>query len=349
MREWRIEVVLAEVVPAEVAPELLERQLEAVVLLVVMALDLAGVFVGVADIDLGPGQYQQLLGVTPQPRGAALHITVERLALLDAGGVGEDHIRRGGSKVTPLLRIAGLEDDRLALWRALDVQRPHHREVLALVVQGMHPAGVEELPGGPVAREGAVFIGAPQALHHRDMLLGAGIAGVVVVVLVTAIVAGGAGVATGDHVPAGAALADKVQRGEAAGDVEGFVVGSGQGADQADVACAYRQRRKQGQRLQTVEVMGRRAGGDVLAVDDEHQVEQRRLGLAGDVDVPVDVDAGVGRQLRVEPQVVPARAAAAHGQGTELDLAGHGKSSVKMSPVPASSRARPLPQAPHRS
>ncbi|MNP25992.1 hypothetical protein D3C76_1188220 [compost metagenome] len=162
----------------------------------------------------------------------------------------------------------------------------------------------------------------PQALHHRYVFLGAGITGVVVVVLITAIVAGGTGVAAGDHVPASAALADQVQRGQAAGDVEGFVVRGGQSTDQADVAGSHCQCREQGQRLEAVEIVRRRAGGDVLAVDDEHEVEQCRFGLAGDIDVPVDVDAGIGGQFRVEPQVMPARATTTHGQGAELDFAG---------------------------
>ncbi|MCY1460698.1 hypothetical protein D9M68_995940 [compost metagenome] len=72
--------------------------------------------------------------------------------------------------------------------------------------------------------------------------------------------------------------------------------------------------------------MRRRAGGDELAVDDEHQVEQRGFRLPGDGDVPVDVHAGVGGQFGVEPQVVPPRAATAHGQGTEFDLSfAHGE------------------------
>lgn len=45
----------------------------------------------------------------------ALDIPVERLALLDAGRVGEDHIGGGGAEVAALFRIAGLEDHRLAL------------------------------------------------------------------------------------------------------------------------------------------------------------------------------------------------------------------------------------------
>ena len=48
----------------------------------------------------------------------------------------------------------------------------------------------------------------------------------------------------------GAAAADMVQRGEAAGDVIGLVERGGGGRDQADPLGHHRQRRQQGQRLE---------------------------------------------------------------------------------------------------
>ncbi|MCY1188555.1 hypothetical protein D9M73_296790 [compost metagenome] len=66
--------------------------------------------------------------------------------------------------------------------------------------------------------------------------------------------------------------------------------------------------------------MGWRARCDELAVDDEHQVEQCRLGLTRNVDVPVDIDAGIGGQLRVQPQVVAAWPTTPHRQRAQFEL-----------------------------
>ena len=158
-------------------------------------------------------------------------------------------------------------------------------------------------PGGAVARERVVLVGVPQALADLDELQAAAVAGVVVEVLVAAEVRRRARVAAGDDVPAGPAAGDQVERGQPAGDVERVVVGGGQGGDQAEVRGADRQRGQQGQRLQPVEVVRRGVGGDELAVDDEDQVELGLLGQPGLLDVPVDVNAGVGRDVLVEPQV----------------------------------------------
>ena len=55
------------------------------------------------------------------------------------------------------------------------------------------------------------------------------------------------------------------------------------------------------------------------------QVELRRLGEARLLDVPVDVDAGVARDLGIEPEVVVPRPAGAGEDHAELDLTvGHG-------------------------
>ena len=184
----------------------------------------------------------------------------------------------------------------------------------------MLPGRVEEGPGRAVARERVLLVGVPQALRDPDELQAAGVAGVVVEVLVAAEVRRRAGVAAGDDVPAGPSAGDEVQRRQAAGEVERVVVGRGHGGDQAQVPGGHRQGRQQRHRLEPVEVVRRGVGGDELAVDDEDQVELGRLGQPGLLDVPVDVDAGVAGDLRVEPEVVLAGAARAHGDGAELEL-----------------------------
>jgi len=68
LRERGIKVVLAKVMPAEVATELLKRKRKAVVGLMVMLFDLTGVIVGVTDINLCARQHQQLFRIAAKSR-----------------------------------------------------------------------------------------------------------------------------------------------------------------------------------------------------------------------------------------------------------------------------------------
>ena len=321
LRERGVQVVLAEVVPGERAAELCQGAVEVPVAGLQVQLDLAGLGVRVADVDRDARHDDDLLRVAALGGGAALEVVVERLALRDGGGVGEDALADRGAQVAALLGVACLEDDRLALRGPGDVQRADDLEVLALVVECVLPARVEEGAGAAVAGERVCLVGVPQALGDLDELQAAGVAGVVVEVLLAGEVARRPGVTAGDHVPAGPAAGDQLEGGEAAGDVERVVVGGGHGGDQAEVACADRQGRQQRERLEPVEVVRRGVGGDELAVDDEDQVELGLLGEAGLLDVPVDVHAGVDGDVLVEPQVGRAGAAGAVGDGAELELA----------------------------
>ena len=65
--------------------------------------------------------------------------------------------------------------------------------------------------------------------------------------------------ARGDQVPAGAAVADVVERGELARDVIGLVVGRRRGRDQADALGHHRQRRQQRDRLEMRDELHRAA------------------------------------------------------------------------------------------
>ncbi len=193
------------------------------------------------------------------------------------------------------------------------------------MVQHVLLGAVEEDAGGAVAGEGVVLVGVPQGAGELDELLGAAVAGVVVVVVLEPVVAGGAGVAGGHDVPPRAAGADEVEGGQAAHQVEGAVEAGGRGADEPDPAGLGGQRRQERQRLEPVEVVGRRVRGDELAVDDEEQVEAAALGELGDLGEPGDADAGVAGDVGVEPQRVHAGAAGAVGNRPEVDLprAGH--------------------------
>jgi hypothetical protein len=69
--------------------------------------------------------------------------------------------------------------------------------------------------------------------------------------------------------------------------------------------------------------VGRVIGVDELTVDDEERIEEAPLGELGQVDVVVDVNAGVLRDAGVLPQPIRTRAADTIGVQAEVKLAGH--------------------------
>ena len=193
--------------------------------------------------------------------------------------------------------------------------------MLALVLESMQPLGVEEAPGGDIGGERVVLVGVPQAPDHVDELFGAGIARVVVEVVLETEVAADAGVEARDDVPPGATATDVVERGEATSQVERRVVGRAGRADETDVLGVRGDRRQEGQRFEPVEVVRRVGRVDELAVDDEQGVKQGVLGRLRLLDVVVDVDARVVGDAGVLPQAVLAGTADAIRVEGEVDLA----------------------------
>src|ERR1700722_15635555 len=119
----------------------------------------------------------------------------------------EDALGDRPTEVPALLRVSRLEDDRLALLRADEVERSDDGKVPALVVEGVLLGGVEELARLAIARECVVLVGVPQRLCDLHELQSSAITRVVVVVLVEAEVSGGTGIATRDDVPPGPTVA----------------------------------------------------------------------------------------------------------------------------------------------
>jgi hypothetical protein len=105
----------------------------------------------------------------------------------------------------------------------------------------------------------------------------------------------------GDHVPAGAAAADVVQRGELPGHVEGLGIGDAERGHQADVLGHRRQGRQDGDRLEAVEVVRAGLGVDRQAVGDEQEVELALFGQLGGAAVVLEVGAGAGLGVRMAP------------------------------------------------
>ena len=88
----------------------------------------------------------------PAPRALALHLPRERLRFLERRRMGEHRVGVFAGKPDPGIRRAGLEDHRLALRRALDIQRPRDLEEPALVIQRVQLVAVEEPAARAVAR-----------------------------------------------------------------------------------------------------------------------------------------------------------------------------------------------------
>ena len=113
--------------------------------------------------------------------------------------------------------------------------------------------------------------------------------------------------AGGDEVPAGAAAADVIERGELARDVVRLVVARRRRADETDALGHHGERRQQRDRLEVGDVLHRAAlrldvglaDGD--AVGEEDHVELGALRGLRDLDVMLEIDAGVGLRPRMAP------------------------------------------------
>ena len=149
---------------------------------------------------------------------------------------------------------------------------------LALVIEGMKLGRIEEYAAFLVMNESVVFPGIPQALHDIEMFGGEPVARIMREMRRLAEIRSTAFEPGRHHVPAGAAAADVVERGELARDVEGLAVAGGQRCDETDMRGSAGQRRQDGQRLEAVEVVRARFLGDEDAVGDKQKIELRRLG-----------------------------------------------------------------------
>jgi hypothetical protein len=196
----------------------------------------------------------------------------------------------------------------MALRRAGDVERASHAEVPAVVVKDVHAIHLAEDPALRVARERVIIPAVPQAAADVHELGRPLIELIMRKVVLTAKVEVLPRHAAGDDVPAGAAAADVVDRGELARDLEGKVVAGGGGADEADVLRPGRQRGHQRERLKVGDVL-RHTSDDLrwslahdLVVGEEDRVEAGSLGRLGQVDVVSEVHPRVRCRPRMTPR-----------------------------------------------
>ena len=118
------------------------------------------------------------------------------------------------------------------------------------MAEHVHLGGIEIDAVLDVADEGVVRPAVPQARHHVVELARAPIALAVLHVLVEPEIERRVRVRGGDDVPAGAAAAQVIERGEAARDVIGRVERGRAGGDEADMLGDLRERREQRERLE---------------------------------------------------------------------------------------------------
>ena len=240
-------------------------------------------------------------------RRAALDVGVE-----SAGGVeillhGEDDLGGFRRQLAAVIGLARLHDHRMALRRALDHQRAAHREMPALVVEEMHLGGVEIHAARLVGDDGVVLEAVPQPEHDlREFPCPRVALGMRRVGLVAEIQRLGGG-ERGDQVPAGAAVADLVERREEARHRERLVIGRRHGGDEADALGDHRERAEQGERLEPRARAGSAPDVDVVGaegrvgVGGEQEIELAALGGAGDLRILLDAQPRPGIDVGVAP------------------------------------------------
>ena len=194
----------------------------------------------------------------------------------------------------------------MALWRAGDVERPAHFQVLALVVQDVKLVGVEVDPRVDVAHEGVVGPRIPQAGDDIEELAGAGVALAMFHLLVHAEVQRGIGIGGRHQVPAGAAFGNVVERGEAPRDRVGRLEGRRRRRDQPEMAGVLGEHRQQSQRIERghgrtalQRLHGHVQHGQVIG--HEEGVELAALQRLGVADQRLEIEVGIGRTARIAP------------------------------------------------
>ena len=176
-----------------------------------------------------------MLGRAAGFRHAAFHVGIEFAAGGDVARRREHRFGGFGRKLAAGIRGAGLHDHRPALHRTRDIERPAHRQIRPLVIEHMQLVGIEIEAACRVADERVVGPRIPQPGDHVVELARAAVALAVLHVIVHAEIQRRVGIGRRDDIPAGAAAAEMIERGETPGDVIGRVEGGRAGGDEAEM------------------------------------------------------------------------------------------------------------------
>ena len=215
----------------------------------------------------------------------------------------------------------------MPLGRAGNVERSPDLEVRAEVICPVQLLRMVEGAAFLVAYERVVLETVPELPDDLDVLLRAGIAeGVRVLLIEIEIVRGSLGCRRHD-VPAGPAAGDEVERGEFAGEVVGLLVGGGGRRNEAEMGGERRECGKQRHRLETRHLSASTFRGpterDRQAVGEEIGVEETPLGGKRELLVKLEVRGAIGRLVGVPPG--GDMLSAAGKKGAKLDLSCHGR------------------------
>ena len=191
-----------------------------------------------------------MLGRAAGLRHAGFHVGIEFAPGGDVARRGKDRLGGFGRELAAGIGGAGLNDDRPALDRAGDIERPAHRQIRALVIEYVQLIGIEKETARRVTDESVVGPRIPQPGHHVVELAGAAIALAVLHVIVHAEIQRGIGIGRGHDIPAGAAAAEMIERSETPGDVVGRIERGRAGGHEAQMLGHHRQRRQQRERLE---------------------------------------------------------------------------------------------------
>src|SRR5471032_3419867 len=147
-----------------------------------------------------------------------LYVLIERLGFIEGLVRNEDHLRGLRGEFATGIRCPGLHDHWPALRRAGDVERAAHLEMRAAMVERMQLVRIEIESAFTVTDESVVFPTVPEACDDVIEFACALVANCVSRVLLEAEVEGFRFAAGGNQVPAPAAAAQVVERGELACD-----------------------------------------------------------------------------------------------------------------------------------
>jgi hypothetical protein len=282
------------------------------------------------------GRITYVLGPAAMVRGATLQVGVERLPVGEGLLRGEHGLGELRRVFTSGLGRAGLHQQRMSLDGARDVERTAHLEVRAEVIDRADQSGVGEVAGLLVEQPRAVGPTVPELPHDFDELGRACIAvlvrGPLVEVEVVRLVLAG----RRDDVPARSPVADVVERGELARQLERLVIRGGRGRDQSDAFGEHRDRRQQRHRLEVIAGAVTHVAAEREIVGEEDRVELRAFCYLCEPRIVARVE----RVLRPAVRMAPGRlvVARSHQERVEVQLPGHADLQVEKRRSRVSSR-----------
>ncbi len=170
-------------------------------------------------------QHFDVIGISAEPDRLLPDVVTEFLHRGDAAGRGDDGLGPPRGEGAAARGTAGLANDGMTLRRARSGQRSARAEVFALEVNWMDLGGIGEDLSLLVDHHRIGLPGVPELLHDLYVLIGHLVTLVMRILPFEAKVLRAAIVAAGHEIPAGAAVADMIQRVGQPREHEGVIFG----------------------------------------------------------------------------------------------------------------------------